>query len=102
VNWELKELGRHLSDNVHTDLEEKRTAYLFCRSGKRIRLQKINNFAEIIFRCVETPSSVSDIENSIRDSVDIGTTSKDSLRSKIINQLAQAYSAGVVDKVGEI
>jgi hypothetical protein len=76
--------------------EKERVVYLLYRSNNRIRFKKIGVFAELMFRSLDTPRSLSQIEQAIRQQATLDDVPKDVLRQKIVEQLTQVYEIGAI------
>jgi hypothetical protein len=76
--------------------DKDRVVYLLHRSNNRIRKQKIGVFAELVFRSLDTPKSLPQIEQAIRKQATLEEVSGDVLRQKIIEQLMQAHEIGAI------
>jgi len=76
--------------------EKSRSAYLFYRTDKKIRVREIGSFTELVLRSLETPASVPQVAETIQDQADLDGVSHEILRQKIIAQLSEVYEAGAI------
>lgn len=76
--------------------EEDRSVYLLYRSENWIHAEQIGPFMELILRSLDAPASASDIAQSLRRRANLGDVPQQALHRRIVDQLSQAYEAGIV------
>jgi hypothetical protein len=72
--------------------------FLLYRFENKIHVRRLDKFAALVLRCLETPSSLEHITASVAQSFSaIGQHERKLLQEKIVLQLQHAYRAGIVE-----